>query len=386
MGTVGNRTPKRLVVNLSSVSSFPTGLATVANNVVPFLDDFAPVVLARESQVDRWRSAMPNSMVQAIPDGLSSDSGKVGHLKRLSWIETRLSRIVRRNDGLLLSPVPEAPLTMPVPTFVILHDLIPLFHLPAGHPLHQYTKRYVPAVVGRSQHVFSVSQSTLNDFARRLGRIPDASVIPLAVDHQRFRPVAATLERRFVYVGRYKDYKNIEFAVRAFVALKRPDLQFVLAGPPDPGFAELVLYAQQHGCEGVRYIGTPSDDALAALYSGSLATVYMSRCEGFGLPVLEAMASGTAVITSAVSSLPEAAGGAALLVDPDDRDGLMAAMTSVADDGQVRQRLVSDGLRRAKTATWDVAAAQLRHVLMQHGAVSHIDSVLPSPDPLLSSR
>jgi glycosyltransferase involved in cell wall biosynthesis len=108
----------------------------------------------------------------------------------------------------------------------------------------------------------------------------------------------------------------------------------------------------------VRFAGFVEDDDLPALYRGALLFVYPSLYEGFGLPVLEAMACGTPVITSNRASLPEVAGDAALLVDPTQPKALAAAMASILSDSDLRQALRTKGLARAHTFTWDAVAQQ----------------------------
>jgi glycosyltransferase involved in cell wall biosynthesis len=108
----------------------------------------------------------------------------------------------------------------------------------------------------------------------------------------------------------------------------------------------------------VRFTGFVEDDDLPDLYRGALLFVYPSLYEGFGLPVLEAMACGTPVITSNCTSLPEVAGDAALLVDPTQPELLAAAISSVMNDGALRQALRAKGLARARAFTWDAVAEQ----------------------------
>ena len=108
----------------------------------------------------------------------------------------------------------------------------------------------------------------------------------------------------------------------------------------------------------MRFTGFVEDDHLPDLYRGALLFVYPSLYEGFGLPVLEAMACGTPVITSNRTSLPEVAGDAALLIDPTRPESLATAMTSIMHDGELRQSLRAKGLTRARAFTWDAVAEQ----------------------------
>jgi glycosyltransferase involved in cell wall biosynthesis len=124
-----------------------------------------------------------------------------------------------------------------------------------------------------------------------------------------------------------------------------------LVGPPDPGFSRLTSLGAARG-KTVRHVSAPTPHEVASLLRQSVALVFPSHYEGFGLPVLEAMASGTAVITSNVSSLPEVAGSAAILVGPNDVAGMTDAMERLLQDDKFRGTYVIKGLARAAQFTW----------------------------------
>jgi hypothetical protein len=183
--------PRRLVVNLSSVATTGTGLATVARQLVPELDHFSPLVLVRASQASEWAAAMPKSEIELIPDGLSSDAGWTGHARRLVWIELQASTIVRKVNGLLFSPVPEAPIFRNVPSLVMLHDIIPLLYFRRVHPLHLYMKHYVPRVLKEALLVICDSSSGAAD-AQRIADLSPRKIatIPLGVNQDIFTPLS----------------------------------------------------------------------------------------------------------------------------------------------------------------------------------------------------
>ncbi len=190
-------------------------------------------------------------------------------------------------------------------------------------------------------------------------------VVPHGVDVDAFRPPGEAVDavrRRFAIRGRYllflgglEPRKNLGRLVRAFGALQT-DATLVLAG----GAVRWAPGEQDRLRAGVRervvFTGYVNDGERAALLAGATALVYPSLHEGFGLPVLEAMAAGTPVLASNVSSLPEVAGDAALLVDPADPDALAAAMARLLEDEGLRGRLREMGWRRAAGFTWEQAA------------------------------
>jgi glycosyltransferase involved in cell wall biosynthesis len=170
-------------------------------------------------------------------------------------------------------------------------------------------------------------------------------------------------ERYILFVGTLEPRKNVQTLLQAFAHMRaeppRPDVSLVIAGGNGWGKENYLasvdaLKLRDH----VRFTGFVADDHLPDLYRGALLFVYPSLYEGFGLPVLEAMACGTPVITSDRTSLPEVAGDAALLVDPTRPEALAAAMSSVLSDSALHQALRAKGLARARAFTWDAVAQQ----------------------------
>jgi glycosyltransferase involved in cell wall biosynthesis len=118
----------------------------------------------------------------------------------------------------------------------------------------------------------------------------------------------------------------------------------------------------------VRFLGFQPMETLAAFYRLARAFVFPSLYEGFGLPPLEAMACGTPVVTSNVSSLPEIAGGAALLVDPYDTDAIADAMIRAVTDESLRTEMIAKGVRRARDFSWTQSVKKIHEIYMQVGA------------------
>ena len=196
------------------------------------------------------------------------------------------------------------------------------------------------------------------------------SVIPLAAS-QRFSPCEdaeriSAVRKKYGIPGKCRyllslctlePRKNLPFTIKAFARFARQheDVVLVLAGSHWAGYAEEMEKALQ-AVSGMRsrviMPGYIADEDQAALYSGAMAFVYMSIYEGFGLPPLEAMQCGTPIITSNVSSLPEVAGMAGIQVSPDDLDGLVRAMSHVAENGALRKELRTKGLERCKRFSW----------------------------------
>lgn len=210
-------------------------------------------------------------------------------------------------------------------------------------------------------------------------------VVPLGVD-ERFRQAgsedAARASARYgllrpyvLYVGADTPRKNLALLTRAMGLVRQqyPDVELIWAGPsiqPTP--------RRGHDLPrpGVRHLGVVPDALLPGLYAGARCLAYVSRQEGFGLPVLEAMAAGTPVVTSDCSALPEVAGGAALLVDPERDEAVAEGLLRVLSESGLVQRLSLAGRARSATFNWNRTAALTEEV---YRAVLGQTSTSPTP-------
>src|SRR5688572_4195826 len=225
-----------------------------------------------------------------------------------------------------------------VPVAVTIHDLIHL-HQPMRNPLAPlYARTMIRRAVRKARVVLAVSETVKGELESELGA-KNVVVTPNGID-ERFSPKTAA-KTHFLYVGNDKPHKNAGALVEAFARVG--DAKLVLAGAPFERFRDR---------EGVIVRGFVSDDELVDLYRGAIALVMPSHEEGFGLPAAEAMACGTAVITSLAPALVEITGDAALHVDARSIDALAEAMTRVARDASLRDSLAARGVERARFFTW----------------------------------
>jgi glycosyltransferase involved in cell wall biosynthesis len=166
----------------------------------------------------------------------------------------------------------------------------------------------------------------------------------------------------FLGIGTLQPRKNYQRLIQAFSNIKNQisNTKLVIVGGKGWMYDDIFSQVKRLGLEDhVLFPGFVDDDDLPALYSAAEALAYPSIYEGFGLPLLEAMACGTPVVTSVTSSLPELAGDAALLVEPTDIDALATAMRRLLQDADLRRRLVAAGFEQIRKFTWEKAAAQL---------------------------
>lgn len=158
-----------------------------------------------------------------------------------------------------------------------------------------------------------------------------------------------------LHVGAIQRRKNVARLVEAFECLER-DWQLVVAGSVGYGGEDILRRIDASPCRGRIHVhGYVTDQALAELYQRAAVFAFPSLDEGFGMPVLEAMAAGVPVLTSNRSALPEVAGDAALLVDPTDVEAIAEALRKLAADERLRNELADKGLERASACTWDEA-------------------------------
>jgi glycosyltransferase involved in cell wall biosynthesis len=264
---------------------------------------------------------------------------------------------------------------------VTCHDLIPLVlakqylaPVPGARTL-QWARDFARYRLAR--RVIAISEATRNDLVRYVGVDPTRiDVIHSGVDHERFSatPVQGERERLLERLGFTTPFllclgasdvrKNLPLLVRAFGRSgTAKDVQLVFAGPISARQrVRLQQAVRESGVEGrVHVLGYIEDTLLVALYRHCLAYVFPSSYEGFGLPILEAMACGAPTLTSALSSLGEVAGDAALTLPALDQELLAAGIARIVSDAQLRASLRERGLTHVKAFTWQRCALETLH-------------------------
>jgi glycosyltransferase involved in cell wall biosynthesis len=234
-----------------------------------------------------------------------------------------------------------------VPFVVTIHDLI---HLRNPNPIARlYARQMIGRAVRRSRRVLTVSEAVKREIVSTFSCAEEHVVVTPNGAGAPFSESGPAAEGRyFLYVGNDKPHKNVDVLVDAFARIS--DVSLVLTGAAFERFKPR---------ERVVVTGFVDDAELAALYRGAIALVMPSREEGFGLPALEAMASGCAVITSNAAALVEITGDAALHVEPD-AASLAGAMARIDSDESLRRSLASRGITRAKNFTWTRCAGLTR--------------------------
>lgn len=365
----------RVLLDVSAVPGQPVGAGVYTANLAEALtrrDDVELHLLARSGDDERWPQRCPGAVVHAVAPRARP--------LRLAWEQARAGAIGRAaRADVWHGPHYTMPLRLDTPAAVTVHDLT-FFDHPEWHERTKvlYFRRMIRASARRARVLVAVSEHT----AARLLLVaaPRAPVVvaPHGVDHERFRPTpgddaaAADLARLrqhgvrppyVAFAGTLEPRKDVPTLVHAFarVALRCPQLRLVLAGRPGWGAEAVRAAVEQSGiATRVSRPGYLPDDALAALYRRAVVVAYPSREEGFGLPALEALACGAALVTTTGSAMEEFASGAAVLVPPGDVDRLAAALAALLDDPARRDELARAGPERAAAFTWEASAS--RHV------------------------
>jgi len=258
---------------------------------------------------------------------------------------------------------------------VTIYDLSFVTHPDSHVPANvEHCLRGTKQAIDRADALIAISESARTELIEKMGAPPERIVVtPLAADPH-LRRVSdperlAAVRRRYelperfiLFLGAMEPRKNLLRLIEAFAALK-PDLRretpLVVAGAD--GWLNDAVHERVGKldlADSVRFIGYIAGDDVAPLYSLATVFAYPSLWEGFGLPVLEAMACGTPVLTSDVSSLPEVAGDAALFVPPTDVEAIADGLTRLLDDAALRADLAARGLRRAAAFSWERCARE----------------------------
>jgi alpha-1,3-rhamnosyl/mannosyltransferase len=305
-----------------------------------------------------------------VPPGLVHIDEPPHPPTNLGWTIVGLPRAAARAGvHLIHAPAYTAPLWSGVPVVLTIHDVSYARH-PEWYPYRRDRLRrafYRRSASGAAQ-IITDSEFSAGEIRAAYGIAADRiTVAPLGVSGDFAPPAAGALPHELptgavppflLHVGDLHERRNLAVVVDALLEARRhfgilPALSLVLAGV-DRGVGEgLCAIARDAGApEAVRHLGAVEEHQLRMLYRSATALVYPSRYEGFGLPVLEAMASGTPVIGSRAASIPEVLGEAGILVDPEDTRGWTDAIVGVVNDEERRNVMTAAGLARAAEFTW----------------------------------
>jgi len=306
------------------------------------------------------------------------DISSIGPKKQFYYY--KLLRKNRFKFDLFHSLNSELPLFFNIKSIVTFHDLkyikYPYFLNKFSIIKSKYLKYTMKKGAEKANKIIAVSQSTKRDIIHLLGIDKGKIAVIFEASNLRMHSKknddllnSDILEKYsikkpyFLYVGEKRPHKNLEGLIKAFAIFKEKyesrNISLVLTGKKYSTYHEYITTAEKFGIkDSLVFTGFISDEDLKTIYSEAEALLFVSFYEGFGIPILEAMECGTPVITSNISSMPEVAGDAALLVNPHNIKEIAEKMNNIANSEILRKQLIENGFKRVKEFSWERTARE----------------------------
>ena len=371
------------IYNLSSIRAPITGIGRYALELLKTQLDVGNEVFAFSNGVLHDAESVPALLVQLEAKNSSVGQGQRTMLGRIPYARDIYRALQNRQfskvassllqSGVLFHDLNYTPCNQASKSISTVYDLSNIY-APGTHPKHRvhYLNRYLGRLQVNEQPIITISQSIKNNLIEKYQLCPDRIHVTYLAADSKFKPrttiacetvlgnKALQYGRYFLSVGTLEPRKNLERVIQAFTSLD-PEIQhscpLVIVGATGWKSSTLekqIVKLQKLGV--VRRLNYVSNTELPILYSGALAFVYPSLYEGFGLPLLEAMQSGCACISSNNGALSEVAGGSSLEVDPHNKEEIAQALSILINDDQYASKLSSLGIQRANNFSWEKTA------------------------------
>lgn len=346
-----------------------SGTGTYVAKLLQYLQEIDSVnnytILVRQKDIGYWKPAAPNFTVRVAEFDNYSFAEQIGFKKLLDELSPDLVHFC----------MPQQPLLYRGKRVTTMHDMTLLntyntdknwlvFH--AKQLVGRYVWKHIAKI---SDHVIAISNNTKREY-QEFSRIPDEKISVIyeagEVSPGDVEPIDLPFENFILYVGQQPDYKNIHRLAEAHQKLldRHPDLGLVLAGRMNPDTEANKRLFEKRGYKNIHFTGFIPDSQRDWLYQQTLAYVFPSLMEGFGLPPLEAMAYGTPVVSSNASCMPEILGEAAHYFDPLDTNDMAAKIAEVVEDDHLQKLLVEKGYTQVNKYSWERMALQTYDVYM----------------------
>ena len=292
------------------------------------------------------------------------------------WFEYSIPYALNKiKPDIFLSPDAYNSLRSPFKSLLVIHDLN-FEHYPEKMPrmVRKYYRYFTPRFANKASRIATVSEFSKNDIVEQYKIDPDKIDVVYNGVNEQYSPVNVDVKKDirekytkgsdyFIYVGALIERKNLDNLFKAFDQFKKStdhNTKLLIVGSKMWNNKELKdTFEQMQFKDDVVFTGRLEMDELCKATGSALAMTYVSYFEGFGIPILEAFSAGVPVITSNVTSMPEVAGDAAILVDPFDVSEIAEAMRNITEDKSLREDLIQKGFERRKKFSWDQSAKNL---------------------------
>lgn len=292
------------------------------------------------------------------------------------WFEYSIPHVLKKiQPDLFISPDGYNSLRSTFRNLIVIHDLN-FEHYPEKLPwtIRKYYRYFTPLFAKKANRIATVSEFSKNDIVEQYGITSNKIDVIYNGVNESYVPVnqatKTSLKQKFVegndffiYVGALIDRKNLDNLFKAFDRFKKTSdnsIKLLIVGSKMWSNKQLeITYEAMEHKEDVIFTGRLPIEELCSLTASALAMTYVSYFEGFGIPILEAFAAGVPVITSNVTSMPEVAGGAAILVNPYNVDEIASALEQISNNQPLREKLIEKGFERCKNFSWNLSAQNL---------------------------
>jgi glycosyltransferase involved in cell wall biosynthesis len=366
--------PIRIGVNASMLDSKPTGVGVFTYNLVNAMHKQLKHDAGMDMTVFSPVSAYldPGLHIHTIPRLVQSSAyPKTSALSRQAWNQL-IYPLAARHMDVLLNPSTHGHLWGQQQILTI-HDLLSLRFEDISAHQRFYFQQILPAMIHKAARIIAVSQSTKEDIIHFFGTSPEKiHVVSNGYDNRTFKPArgsSAAIREAYgvsdyiLAVGPTYPHKNFITLLKAYALLQpstRMQHPLLIAGGRPAYLNEIRKEAATLGISANLHVaGYVPQHLMAAIYQEAKMLVFPSRYEGFGIPLLEAMACGCPVVSSSASSMPEVCGTAAYYADPDSPDAFHQAISKLLTDEATRKQLSSTGLIRCKQFSWERSAASV---------------------------
>lgn len=372
---LGNR---NILINALFIHKKPTGLGIYTDEVVRSLLNLNRQLafLLPESHSRDYQGNF-SARFFSVSDIVIPGRSLLNSIARIAWLQLRLPFILKKNSvGVFYSTVPEGMIytLSGVRQIITIHDFLPLIFWGEYPRMRYYFKYVLPLVIKSSSCIVCVSESTRKDLYKYFpSNSQRVETIYPGVDTDTFKrlPYEEVYQEKLVYgdyvlfVSAVRRYKNLHRLVRAFGKLNHGHVKLLVVGEGSGEYYEEVYReVRQMGLEKrVYFLDYVDRQKLVKLYNGAIALIFPSLYEGFGLPLLEAMACGCPVIASDRASIPEVCGDAAVYFDPEDVEDMATKISTVIRNESLRLSMSMKGLERARLFTWENTAKKTMDLL-----------------------